>query len=307
MRESGGRALGRAVRAAMVVPVMMAMGGPAAAQNPCFDGSPDVETGCTIDAPRWIGEFATLSVNGVLGGLTAGLTRHFGGGSFTDGFMAGALGGITTYAGKRVAAENFDGAGLLGRLVAASGASMVRNATSGTPLLSRLTLPVGPAWVEVRRSANGTSVSARVDPVALGWLVYGIAESELELDAGESLSAGTPVFRTNGKLLSLGHDDTHAAGVTNAGIVYLADVPAYGDSFERRALAHERIHVLQEDAIAIQWTDALAAGLIGDRGRLTPTRFLAVNFSTELLRALAGFIPRHEDRPWEMESIFLAR
>jgi hypothetical protein len=32
-----------------------------------------------------------------------------------------------------------------------------------------------------------------------------------------------------------------------------------------------------------------------------------VNLSTELLRLLGGLIPEHGDRPWELESIFLAR
>lgn len=279
----------------------------AAGQNPCFDGSSEVETGCTIDAPRWIGEFATLGVNAVLGGLTAGLVQWFGGRPFADAFVAGALGGATTYAGKRLAVEPFTGAGALGRVLSATGGSMVRNVTSGERLLSRLTLPVGPVWLEIRRGAAGASVGARVDPAALGWLVYGIVEPELDLDAGESLSAGAPVFRTRGKLLSFGDGDSHAAGVTNAGIIYLAHVPAYGESFERRALAHERVHVLQEDALAIQWTDPLADRALHGLGGLAPTRWIAVNLSTELLRVLGRLESTHEDRPWEMEAIFLAR
>jgi hypothetical protein len=284
-----------------------AMPGVAVGQNPCFDGSSEVEAGCTIDAPRWIGEFATLGVNAVMGGLTAGLVRSFRGQPFAPAFVAGALGGATTYAGKRVAVERFAGAGAMGRLVAATGASMVRNVTSGERLLSRLTLPAGPVWLEVRRGPNGTSVGARVDPAALGWLLYGIVEAELVLDAAESLSAGAPVFRTRGKLLSFGDGDDHAAGVTNAGVIYFADVPAYGKSFERRALAHERVHVLQEDALAIQWTDPLADRALRGLGGFRPTRWVAVNLSTELLRVLGRLESRHEERPWEMESIFLAR
>jgi hypothetical protein len=276
-------------------------------QNPCFDGSTDVETGCTVDTPRWLGEFATLSVNAAIGGLTAGLVQRFRGGSFADAFVSGVLGGATTYAGKRVAAERFAGAGAIGRIVSATGASMARNATSGQLLLSRITVPVGPVWLDVRRGMAGTSVGARVDPVALGWFVYGLAEPELHFDAGESLSAGAAVFRTRGKLLSFGDDERHAAGVTNAGIIFLADIPAYGDSFERRALAHERVHVLQEDALAIMWTDPLASHVMSGLGAYSPSRYVAVNLSTELMRTLARFESRHEARPWEMESIFLAR
>jgi hypothetical protein len=301
------RRMVRAVSPVMLAVAWLSAPGMASGQNPCFDGSTEIETGCTIDAPRWIAEFATLSANGVIGGLTAGLVRHFRGGSFGDGFVSGLLGGATTYAGKRVAAERFSGAGAIGRIVSAGGASMVRNATSGELLLSRLTVPVGPVWVELRRTGAGTSLGARIDPVALGWLVYALAEPELVLDAAESLSAGAAVFRTRGKVLSFGDDDRHAAGVTNAGVIFLAGVPAYGRSFERRALAHERVHVLQEDALAIMWTDPLATRAFRGLGEYSPSRYVAVNLSTELLRTLAGFGSRHEDRPWEMESIFLAR
>ena len=276
-----------------------------AAQNPCFSGSVEAETGCSFSAPRWVGEFATLSANGVIGGLTAGLVQRFRGGSFADGFAAGLLGGSATYVGKRIAVERFAGAGLIGRSVSAAGASVVRNAGDGDALLSRLTLPVGPVWLEV---LPGRGIHARVDAAALGWLVYGLAEPELHIDIGESVSAGAAVFRTRGKLLAIGGDDVHAAGVTNAGVIYLANVPAYGESFERRSLAHERVHVLQEDALAIQWTDPLASAILEDiRAPAVLGRFVSFNLSTELLRVGGRLIARHEERPWELEPIFLAR
>jgi len=242
----------------------------------------------------------------MIGGLTAGLVQHFRGGSFRDGFTRGMLGGAVAYAGKRASAERFAGAGVLGRMVAAAGASGVRNASEAAPLFSRLTLPVGPVWLDVS-PAEG-SITARLDAVALGWLIYGIAEPELALDWGETLSSGAPVFETDGKLLELRGDSVHAAGLTNAGIIFIADIPAYGTNYRERYLAHERIHVLQEDQLAIQWTDPALAWA----ARRVPLlreidRHIAYNLSTEILRTLGSVISRHGDRPWELEAIFFAR
>ncbi len=276
------------------------------AQEPCFQGSVDYAGPCLFDAPRWVGEFASLSANGLLGALTGGLSQHLRGGSFQDGFVRGALGGSIVYAGKRTASESFSGAGLIGRSMAAVGSSSVRNASEGAPLFSRLTLPLGPFWMEIDRSTR--RVSARLDPVALGWMIYGISERELELDWGGTLSDGTPVFKTHNKVLRLAGDTVHVAGVTNAGIVYSADVPAYGSAHVRRHRAHEQIHVIQEDQLAIMWTDPLGGWVIGRVQRLRPTRSrLAVNLSTEILRLLGGAISEHGDRPWEVESVFFAR
>ena len=292
---------------ALIAGLSAALGsGALTAQEPCLQGSVDFEGPCTFDAPRWVGEFASLSANGLLGALTGGLSQHFRGGSFQDGFVRGALGGAIVYAGKRAASESFDGAGLIGRSVAAVGSSSVRNASEGSPLFSRLTLPLGPVWMEIDTSTRG--IEARLDPVALGWMAYAISERELELDWGETLSGGTPIFKTHNKVLELPGDTVHVAGLTNAGIVYLADVPAYGPSHMRRHQAHEQIHVIQEDQLAIMWTDPFGSWAIGSVPKLEPVGSrLAVNLSTEILRLLGGAIAQYEVRPWEVESVFFAR
>lgn len=82
-----------------------------------------------------LGEAAVLSVNAVVGGLTAGLWRELAGGSFEEGLAGGMLGGSVAYAGKRVAAGSFPGAGFLGRDLAAAAASIVeRSLSSGAPV-----------------------------------------------------------------------------------------------------------------------------------------------------------------------------
>lgn len=260
---------------------------------------------CAQDAPRWVGEFASLSANALLGGVTAGVVRALHGGSFRDGFLDGLPGGAAVYAGKRVAAARFDGAGLLGRQLAAVGTSMVVNAGQDLPAFERLLLPLGPLRLDL---APGAGWSLRLDAVAAGWIIYGIAEPELTFDRARSISGGTAIFRTSGKLISFGGNEPHAAGVTNAGVVYVADVPAYGGRVFERGLAHEVMHTLQQDFLAAAWTDPLVDALL-DRTPATRlvARYVSVNLSTELLQAFGQLIPHHRDRPWEIEAIFFAR
>lgn len=274
---------------------------PAGAAAQCPPGE-----ACPGETPRWVGDFAALSANVFLGGITAGVARRLDGGSFRDGFIDGLAGGAAVWAGKRVAAERFDGAGLLGRQVNAVGVSMVRNAGFGRPLLHTLTLPIGPVGLEW--ATGDHTFHARVDPIALGWLAYGVAERELHFDFGESVSAGTPIFRTRDRILRFGDEGVHAAGVTSAGVILVADVPGYGDEFTRRALAHERVHVLQQDHIAEWWVLPLTRAVLE---RVPVARdaspYVAVNLSTELLRGLGHLFSAHGERPWELEATFLAR
>ncbi len=286
--------------------ILVWSGSAVSAQEQCFAGSVDHPGGCRFEAPRWAGEFATMSANGMLGALTAGFAQHFRGGSFQDGFVRGAMGGVIVYAGKRISSERFSGAGLLGRGVAAAGSSAVRNAGTAAPSFSRLTLPLGLLWLDI--DTPTWELGARVDPAALAWVVYAIAEPELKIDWSGTLSAGTPLFLTNNKSLRLPGDSIHTAGVTNAGTVFLADVPAFGPDHARRQSAHERVHVIQEDQLAIMWTDPLGGWALRRTPGLSGAGpLLVVNLSTEILRLLGGAIPEHSDRPWELESIFLAR
>lgn len=299
----GGDRAEHVVRRALFASVMLAqllIGAPAAAQ--CVISAEE----CRPEAPRWVGEFASLSANALLGGLTSGAMRALGGGSFREGFLSGLPGGAAVYAGKRLAAERFDGAGLLGRQLGSAGTAMVVNAGAARPLLDRVVLRAGPLLVDVAPGRGPPGL--RIDPVALGWIVYGVAEPHLDLDWSRSLSAGAPVFRTDGTVIRLGDEDAHAAGVTSAGVIFIADVPAYGDRVFERSLAHERVHVVQQDFFAGAWTGPLADRLLA---RVVPARALTshvhVNLSTELMRGFGRLIPEHRDRPWEIEAIFFGR
>lgn len=262
--------------------------------------------GFNVPAPKWIGQFTTFSANAVLGGITGGVIQKVRGGSFKDGFTRGAFGGAIIYSGKRLAASRFSGAGFIGREVAAVGSSVVRNASDGIGSFDRLIFPVAFAKIYWDRPAK--NIQPKLDVVSAGYTVYGIIEDELTFDARESVSAGAMVFRTNNKVIATKRDDEHAAGLQAEGVILRADVPGFGDKFLKLALAHERVHVLQDDQIFITLNDPLDDWMWARTSATHKVgRFVDLNVSTEMLRQLGRLIPRHADRPWELEAIYLTR
>lgn len=199
----------------------------------------------------WVDDMGFAAGNAVLGGLAAGIVRLLQGGDFSEAFVQGALGGAVGYGGKRLAAERFDGAGLLGRSVHAVGASIAANAGGGRGTLEEIMVPLGPLRFHWGAS-RGLSVKA--DLPALYWIGYGIAVDRLVFDPGRSLSAGAPVFVTSGA------DMREVNGSMARGVIFL-------DSFSRHHLdhvaAHERVHVLQYDMRTSLFSEALE-GFFGD-------------------------------------------
>jgi hypothetical protein len=267
---------------------------------------PEEQQPCVERYPSWTGELAVLGGNALLGGLSAGVLHKVRGGDFGRAFLKGLAGGAVVYGGKRVAAERFGGAGLVGRELAAVGSSMVRNAGEGRGTLEQVVLPVGPLWVRLQSARP--FVRAQVDVVSLGWLLYGLTESELRFDAGMSLSAGTPVFLTHNRIVLADSDTAHAGGTVAPGVLVLADVPLFGREFARRTFEHERIHALQLDQIFMTMTDPVTdAAMLRVPGlrRLEP--WIEINLSGYLLSWLIGRVPEHLERPWETEAIFFSR
>ncbi len=258
-----------------------------------------------ITAPHWVGEFAILSGNALLSGVTAGVVQKLRHGSFRQGFTRGLLGGGVIYVGKRLVAERFSGSGFLGREVAAVGTSMVRNAGDGLGTFDRFVVPLGITRVYFDRRAP-ERLHVRLDAVAAGWTVYAIASPELHFDAAKSWSAGTPVFHTNNKVMMQG--DIRAGGYSQAGVVLLSDVPAWGPVFLDRALHHELEHVLQEDQLFGTWLRPLqSAELTRLPGGRTLDHWLDLNVSTQILDGLSNVVTKHDVRPWEIEADYLAK
>lgn len=249
--------------------------------------------------PAWVEDFTLLSANVLLSGLAAGLRQELRGGSFRDGFTRGALGGSVVFAGKRAAAERFPGAGLLGRQVAAVGASVAWNAAEGRGSLSRLMVPLGPVRLYLR-NGPGAGVSARADLHTLFWVVYGGLEPELRLDVGRSLSAGAPVFRAPGHKLVWPGREGAASGFAPGGVVFLGEPSGNGDL--ESLFAHERIHVLQDDQLFLLAGDPLEGWILGrvPGGRIAD-RYVDLNLGALLLLRV-GLHAEYAARPWEMEA-----
>jgi len=272
-----------------------------------FPPSLSAQAGGSSDwtAPRWVGDVAFVSTNALLGGLTAGVMRRLDGGEFRDGFASGALGGATTYAGRRVAVARFDGAGLLGRQVSGVGASMVRNAGEGDGILDKIVFPLGPVRLHVDRTRE-FRVQPRVSLHDLAWTVGFALRSGTEFDASASLSAGAPVFRSPLRRFR-GPDGEGTDGVAVAGVIGLSDVP---EERLRTVFPHERVHVLQNDFAFLVWSDPAESRLLSrHRWGEALYRWVDVGVTFPALRGglYRAFDVEHGDQWAEIEAKFLDR
>lgn len=253
----------------------------------------------------WTGHAAAVGANALLGGLTAGGLQKLRGGSFQDGFTRGLLGGAVVYAGKRMAAERFDGAGLLGREIAAVGASAVRNAGEGRPALERITLPLGAVRLEVRTGAQ-SGVGARLDAHAAFWTLYGVLDPQLSFDAGASLSSGAAVFRAPDQRLHLAGQA--GLGMAFPGTIFLGHIHPDPSGRMPETFAHERVHVIQYDQGFLYWDEplqrAVAPRLPGVRTIYSVADLDLVFSGVAVLGALLLPYPH---RPWEAEALLLTR
>jgi hypothetical protein len=255
-------------------------------------------------APGWVGDATFLSLNALSGGLTAGLFQKLRGESFTDGFARGALGGSVYYAGLRMTAQRFDGAGLIGRQLAATGTSMVRNAADGRPALERLFVPLGPLHLYVDR-AQGFAVRPKVNVSALTVLLSAVAEPRLHWDAGATFSAGAPVFRAPGRRLF--SDGRTVNGYVRSSSIFISDIPSRPDA---SVLAHERVHILQGDWRFLTWSEPLEAWLMnGIPHGSTVYRYVDVDYAVPwLIWGMYHVLDvEHDERLHEIEANFLSR
>lgn len=195
------------------------------------------------------GDMAYLGLNTLLGAVTAGVINRIHGRPFKDAAMAGAAGGGLEFAGKRLAAARFTGAGLMGREVGAVGASAVRNASEGRAAFDELMLPLGPIRFYVRPGGGGLS-AVRLSLPEAATLIWAATHPDLRLLWGESFSSGAPVFEAPGRTIRIDRVEM-ANGVAVNGVIVLEGRWREGPRF---ILAHERVHVLQRDFAGHAWS-----------------------------------------------------
>jgi hypothetical protein len=238
-------------------------------------------------------QLLTLGANALLGGLTAAVRQYRGDGSIAAAFAGGSLGGAVGFAGKRVAGEEFTASGLLGREIAAVGASITSNAAEGRGLLDMLMLPVGPVRIYIDRSAPRV-VAPRLDLGGAIAMAYLASQSD-GIDWRATLDAGAPTFRMQDR-------SGLSAGRATAGVIQLRHDARRIDG----ALPHEQVHVAQHDFGYMAWGRPIDRQVLGGSGAgAAILRWVDVGLHLPLLGVLHGILP-YKQRPWEWEAEILS-
>jgi hypothetical protein len=256
--------------------------------------------------PGWATDAGLASANAVTTGLLVSISRMIrgepAGQALREGFARGALAGATAFAGKRVAAESFPGAGLIGRQLHGAGVSAARSVAEGNAMADELTLFVGPLQLNILRREGSVRPFFSASANDLYWIAYGVAHSRLELDVGESLSSGSTVFRVpDGTLRS--RSGVPVAGAALGSVIVLAD----GGGEEPGLLAHERSHALQFDflnALVTRPVERWALGFLpgGERVR----DHVHLDSLPWVGAVLLGKRAESRGSPWEVEADALA-
>lgn len=250
------------------------------------------------------GEAAALGVNALLGGLTSGVGGWMRGGSFLESFGAGVLGGSIAFAGKRIAASQATGAGLAGRFVGSVGASMVLNGSRAEGLFETIVLPVGPLNVYRIGGAGEARWTARLNVGRTIYLGRMLLRSDRELLWGETLSAGAPVFVARDTVL-IGESGDGIGGFEVLGTISITDPNRMGELDPAQVLAHERVHILQDDFVNITWAGPLEGWLLGLVGGEEITRYVDLGVAyIGLVGPMVFFLP-YDRRPWEVEAGYM--
>jgi len=246
-----------------------------------------------------------LSANVLLGGLTCGIAALFRGEPFLEAFEEGALGGSLQYVGKRLMTLRIPGAGLAGRMVGATGASVVRNGAEGGEPFDLVVLPFGPLMLHWSTSPDSGGVEPKLHVGRTIFLARLLLNEDLRLDWGETLSAGAPVFVARDRVLQ-SQAQRPLAGVELWGALAISDTDLLPPIDEREILAHERVHVVQDDFLSIAWSDPLEDRLLE-----------GLSFGDVVVRhadlgvvymGIAGVLMAlfpYELRPWEIEAYYM--
>lgn len=268
-----------------------------------------------MEAPvaPWGEHAAVFGINAALGGVTSGILRAARGGSFWEGLAGGAAGGGLVYAGKRITVEHFDGAGFVGREVAAVGNSIVHNMAEGVGMFDHLLVPVGPLPVRLLVAPGaGTPVTPKLDVVSLGSLVYGLVTPRYSLDIGTSLLEGAAVFHESAgrrgrqpprvPVGEMSEREGRVASAVGSSIFLNADVVS-----DPIVFAHERVHVIQFDFVLAAWSDRLDDWLLQGVPSVAPYVKLNGLIAAMGMANQTFFLPGERNHlPWEREAIFLS-
>ena len=220
-----------------------------------------------------------LALNVVIGATASAARAVVSGAPIRSSIVKGLLGGSLMSTGLELIGTESPSTRFAGLQLTAIGASVARNADSGTPVFSDITLPLYPFYVRVQ-PGSPTPISARLSAVSTVRLVSVLSGGN-RIDWGATVATGSPVFRSPRWRLPSASCPAPCEGSFaqhNAGIIVYSS--SAGTDYDlRRTLAHESVHLAQQtrDALldAIPASDA-ALSRLGTPGR-TLSRFLVVD------------------------------
>ena len=253
-------------------------------------------------------ELTVLGVNALLGGLTSGTAALVQGKPFLRAFGMGLAGGTLVYGGKRFASwYGVPVSGAAGRVFAAVGASMVRNGAAGRGALDLVLLPVGPLTIYLRPEQDTTHAPVKVNLLRAALLTALIIRKDFRLDPEATLHAGAPIFDMRGGVLRQTARSI-TLGLSVGGVVMLSDLDnrrLRGRVPRGALIAHERVHVLQEDFAGIAWAGPIESWLLG---QLPGGAWLRRHVEPGLLGLAAAAVALWAgggDGPWEREADYM--
>jgi hypothetical protein len=179
-----------------------------------------------------------FAFNVVTGGAIAAFRAHIAGRSAWSGFKTGALGGAVHFLGKEIGIGRWAPSGVLGTVVAATGTSIVANASEGRQALAELSVPIGAVRLRFTPSAQN-KFHASLNAFYSVSLARAALRPRLRFAWGKSAYATTPVFLTDKRIKTSG---MFPGGITDGSNVVLTTV---ADVREDEVLRHEVTHVRQ--------------------------------------------------------------
>ncbi|HWV57910.1 MAG TPA: hypothetical protein VNZ57_10690 [Longimicrobiales bacterium] len=252
-------------------------------------------------------ELTVLGTNVAIGGATAGIVAAIRGKPIISAVAKGAGGGLLIYGGKHLASiYAFPTLGIPARIMAALGASMIRNGAAGRGAFEMVVVPVGPlTFYHAPDSAGHAPV--KINLLRTIVIAALIVHDRTEFDLEETMFLGAPVFRTPDDLVSVSGSEA-VIGLAFAGSMILSDRAVLnavmGHDHFPFLVAHERVHVLQDIFAEVAVTGPIEHWLIGllPRGDQI-ARYVELGFvhAAAAVPLLSTVIP-HDRRPWELEA-----
>jgi hypothetical protein len=240
--------------------------------------------GASQTSPSQVSRTKLIVVNMALGGITSGAMQAAKGGSFWKGFAKGSAGGAFVFGGKCLIAQRSSLGYWLGREVVAVGSSVVRNASAGRGAFDELVLPLGPIWIH--RDNKARTQIVKVDFAQVAVATYFASNPKATFKSWKSFWSGGLIF----------DDSTEIENVEAAGVIRLRAEDS------DPVMAHETIHVAQDEFMSIAWGDPFEKWLLGFiPGGDKVHRYVALGL-LQPMWAVADARIALWDRPWEKEA-----